>query len=126
MGTPFGKNSRTIRLRFSLLPRSHGECGWAKYTGRPVAVIVAWRAISAPQSQVSDRRTPAGRPPVAAMTACPTVRESLPVSGTRMRNRDVRSTRVATALAPFLPITKSPSQCPGTARPPASAGRSSM
>ena len=52
---PFGKYSRTMRLRFSLLPRSHGECGWAKYTGSPVAVIVACRAISAPQSQVSDR-----------------------------------------------------------------------
>src|SRR3954467_11737995 len=56
MVTPFGKNSRTIRFRFSLLPRSHGECGWAKYTGSPVAVIVACRAISAPQSQVSERR----------------------------------------------------------------------
>ena len=32
ISTPLGKYSRTIRLRFSLLPRSHGECGWAKYT----------------------------------------------------------------------------------------------
>ncbi|OLM28751.1 hypothetical protein Ae717Ps2_6070c [Pseudonocardia sp. Ae717_Ps2] len=29
MSVPFGKYSRTMRLRFSLLPRSHGECGWA-------------------------------------------------------------------------------------------------
>lgn len=28
--------SRTTQLRFSLLPRSHGECGWAKYTGNPL------------------------------------------------------------------------------------------
>src|SRR4051812_14955246 len=60
IGTPFGKNSRTMRFRFSLLPRSQGECGWAKNTGRPVAVIVACRAISAPQSQVSERRICAG------------------------------------------------------------------
>ncbi len=37
-----------MRLRFSLLPRSHGECGWAKYTGSPVAVMLTYRAISAP------------------------------------------------------------------------------
>ena len=77
-------------LRFSLLPRSHGECGWAKYTGSPVAVIVACCAISEPQSQVNDRRICAGSPPVAAMTASPTVRESRPVNGTRMRKRDIR------------------------------------
>jgi len=69
-----------MRLRFSLLPRSHGECGWAKYTGSPVAVMVAWRAISVPQSQVSDRRIAAGRPSTAAMTASPTVRASRPVN----------------------------------------------
>src|SRR5919112_6794006 len=67
ISTPLGKYSRTMRLRFSLLPRSHGECGCAKYTGSPVAVIVACRAISAPQSQVSERRICAGSPPVAAM-----------------------------------------------------------
>jgi len=32
----------------------------------------------------------------------------------------------ATAVLPSLPITRSPSQCPGTARPSTSAGRSSM
>src|SRR6478609_3156782 len=52
----FGKCSQTMRLRFSLLPRSYGECGWAKYTGSPVAVMSACRAISAPQSQVGERR----------------------------------------------------------------------
>ena len=36
IAVPFGKYSRTMRLRFSLLPRSHGECGWAKNTGGPV------------------------------------------------------------------------------------------
>src|ERR687889_639724 len=62
IATPLGKYSRTMRLRFSLLPRSHGECGWAKYTGSPVAVMSACRAISEPQSQVSDRRIGAGSP----------------------------------------------------------------
>jgi hypothetical protein len=81
ISTPLGKNSRTIRLRFSLLPRSHGECGCVKNTGSPVAVIEVCRAISAPQSQVSDRRIWAGSPPVAAMTASPTVSESRPDRG---------------------------------------------
>jgi hypothetical protein len=79
--TPLGKNSRTMRLRFSLLPRSQGECGWAKNTGSPVAVMAAWLAISDPQSQVNDLRTCAGRPWVAAMTASPTLNESRPVNG---------------------------------------------
>ena len=64
ISTPFGKYSRTMRLRFSLLPRSHGECGWAKYTGSPVAVMSVWRAISEPQSQVI---------PEVAMDWCPPV-----------------------------------------------------
>ncbi len=104
MSTPLGKNSRTIRFKFSLLPRSHGECGWAKNTGSPVAVMVAWRAISEPQSQVNDRRIWAGSPPVAAMTASPTLSESRPVKPTRMRNRETRSTSVATAVLPSLPM----------------------
>jgi hypothetical protein len=54
-------------------------------------VIVAWRAISEPQSQVSDRRICAGRPWVAAMTASPTVSESRPINGTRMRNLEVHT-----------------------------------
>jgi hypothetical protein len=58
-----------------LLPRCQGLCGWAKYTGRPFAVMVAWRAISAPQSQVSERRICGGRPSVAAITASVTVSE---------------------------------------------------
>ncbi|MDT7709009.1 MAG: hypothetical protein QOG20_4616 [Pseudonocardiales bacterium] len=69
MVSPFGKYSRTMRLRFSLMPRSQGLCGWATYTGSPVAVIVACRVISQPQSQVGDRRIWEGRPWVAAMTA---------------------------------------------------------
>ena len=113
-----------MRLRFSLLPRSHGEWGWAKNTGSPVAVIMVCRAISEPQSQVSDRRSGVGRVVVAAMIASPTVRESRPVSGTRIRNLELRSTSVATALAPFFPMTRSPPQCPGTARPATSEGRS--
>ncbi len=41
-----------------------------------------------------------------------------------MRKRVFRSTSVPTADLPFLPITKSPSQWPGTARSSTSAGRS--
>ncbi|MBC7631321.1 hypothetical protein [Aeromicrobium sp.] len=74
--------------------------GGAKSTGNPVAVIMVGRAISDPQSHLSDRRTWVGRVPVAAMIASPTVRQSRPVSGTRIRNRDMRSTRVATAQGP--------------------------
>ena len=77
-----GRNSRTIRLRFSLLPRSHGECGWAKKTGSPVAVTCLCRAISEPQSQVGERLTEGGRSPTAAMIASVTVSESRPRSGT--------------------------------------------
>ena len=40
--------------------------------------------------------------------------------------RVVRSTKVATALLPPSPMIRSPSQCPGTARSPTSAGRSEM
>jgi hypothetical protein len=39
-------------------------------------VIVACRAISAPQSQVNDRRMEAGRPSMAAITASVTLNES--------------------------------------------------
>src|SRR4051794_35756642 len=63
IGTPFGKYSRRIRFAFSLLPRCQGECGRAKYTGSPAAVIRACPAISAPQSQVSDRAICGGRVP---------------------------------------------------------------
>ncbi len=82
--------------------------------------------LSEPRSQVNDRRIWAGSPSVAAMTASPTLSESRPVKGTRMRNREIRSTSVATAVLPSLPMIKSPSQCPGTARASTSAGRSSM
>ena len=104
-----------------MLPRSQGEWGWASNTGSPVAVIVVCRAISESQSHLSDRRTWVGRVVVAAMIASPTVRESRPVSGTRIRNRDVRSTSVATAEAPFLPTTRSPSPVPRH-RPPGALG----
>ena len=103
----------TDQYRRSLLGRCHGLALSQKNTGSPVAVIVACRAISAPLSQVSDRRICAGSPPVAAMTASPTVSESRPVNGTRMRNREVRSTSVATAVLPSLPITSrvAPAHC---------------
>jgi hypothetical protein len=52
----------------------------------------------------------ASSPVAAEMTAWVTVNESRPVSGIRIKNRLVRSTRVATADLPALPITRSPSQ----------------
>jgi wax ester synthase-like acyl-CoA acyltransferase family protein len=45
-------------------------------------------------------------------------------SGTSMVNRVVRSTSVPIADVPAVPISRPPSQCPGTARSAASAGRS--
>nr|WP_238454932.1 hypothetical protein [Micromonospora sp. ATA51] len=93
-----------------MLPRCQGECGRAKYTGSPAAVIRACPAISDPQSQVNDRAICRGSVPAAAMIASPTVSESRPVSGTRTTKREVRSTSVATALLPALPMTRSPSQ----------------
>lgn len=88
IGTPLGKYSRRIRLAFSLLPRCQGECGRAKYTGSPAAVILAWPAISDPQSQVNDFAICGGRVPAAAMIASPTVSASRPISGTRTTNRE--------------------------------------
>ena len=41
-------------------------------------------------------------------------------------NRVVRSTSVPIADLPAAPTSRSPSQCPGTARSAASAGRSLM
>ena len=58
---PFGKYWRSSPLVFSLVPRCHGLCGSQKYTGRPVSIrsCACW-AISAPWSQVSDRRSCSG------------------------------------------------------------------
>jgi hypothetical protein len=55
--------------------------------------MVAWRAISEAQSQVSDRQIAAGSPAVAAMTASPTVSESRPVNGTSSGPRYPRGAR---------------------------------
>ena len=43
-----------------------------------------------------------------------------------MTNRVARSTRVMIAELPRAPMTRSPSQCPGTARSATSAGRVEM
>jgi hypothetical protein len=46
---PLGRYSRIRPLVFSFDPRSHGECGCAKYTGRSVASVnAACLAISVP------------------------------------------------------------------------------
>jgi hypothetical protein len=51
-----------------------------------------------------------------AITASPTVNASRPDSGTRTTNREVRSTRAATAVSPALLMTTSASRWPGTCR----------
>lgn len=38
---PLGRYSRMSPPVFSLLPRSHGECGCAKYTGMLVTIVNA-------------------------------------------------------------------------------------
>ena len=84
-------------------------------------------AISWPRSQVSDFASWLGRVVIAAASASATASAwwSPRGSPTSIRNRVLRSTRVATGLM-FLPKTRSPSQCPGTARSSTSAGRSEM
>jgi hypothetical protein len=58
---PFGKYSRTIRFRFSLLPRCQGLCGYAKKTvARPEEPQeIALHAGQDPGEQIVDR-LPAG------------------------------------------------------------------
>ena len=92
----------------------------------PVATVnAAWPDISLPWSQVRERRRAAGRVVIFAATAAATVRRCGRRAGRMMRqNRVVRSARVATADCPSLPMIRSPSQWPGTARSAASAGRS--
>src|SRR5918995_596068 len=99
-------------------------------------------AISAPWSQVSDRRRWSGsvkiETAIASRTAsapCPASAGPLWIRGpwpwpsmrgrcSSMVNRVVRSTRDPIAELP-RPKMRSPSQCPGTARSSASAGRGS-
>ncbi len=53
---PLGGYWRRRPLVFSLLPRCHGLCGSQKNIGMAVATLnLAWRAISVPWSQVSNR-----------------------------------------------------------------------
>ena len=97
-------------------------------------------AISAPWSQVSDRRSCPGSVVIVAAIASRTASAPCPASAgpflargppwpsmggrcSSMVNRVVRSTRVPIAEL-FSPMIRSPSQCPGTARSAASAGRS--
>ena len=83
--------------------------------------------ISGPWSQVNDRRTVSGRVWIFAASAGATCSGLYP-SGrwTSIVYPVERSTRVPIAVRLRLPIIRSPSQCPGTARSTASAGRSLM
>lgn len=72
---PFGKYSRRSPLVFSLLPRCQGECGSQKQIGIPVAIEISWwRDISAPWSQVVERRRCSGRAFIAVIMVAATVR----------------------------------------------------
>src|SRR4051794_28631970 len=76
---PFGKYCRNSPSVFSFVPRCHGERGSQKYTRKPVSIRSrACCVISAPWSQVSDRRSARGKVmmarPIASRTAsapCP-------------------------------------------------------
>ena len=76
-----------------------------------VTVNAAWPDSSLPQSQVRDRRSAAGRVVIFAARAAETAAAvRLPGGRARIRqNREDRSARVAIALSPFLPMTRSPS-----------------
>jgi len=57
---------------------------------------------------------------------CRTVAASFAFRGTSKVNHMVRSTSIPSADALAWPMSKSPSQCPGTVRSATSVGRSSM
>ena len=70
------------------------------------------------------RRSAPGKPAITGVTAAATAAADLPSgSGTSIVNRVVRSTRVPICDLPARPSIRSPSQCPGTARSAAPAGR---
>ena len=110
---------------FSLDGRCHGLALSQENTGtESVWVISRWRAISLPWSQVSDRRRPGGSPDSAPMTASRTASAVCqPGRYSKIVNREVRSTRVPIADRLSAPVIRSPSQCPGSLRSAAAAGR---
>jgi hypothetical protein len=64
-------------LVFSLEPRCQGLLGSQKYTCTPLSMVNwAWRAISTPWSQVSDRRNWTGNDWMWRAIAAVTVSES--------------------------------------------------
>src|SRR5205823_7640075 len=78
---PLGKYWRSKPLVFSLVPRCHGLCGSQKYTWSPVSIrSLACSAISAPWSQVSDRRSCSGRVVIVLAIASRTAPAPCPVS----------------------------------------------
>ena len=122
---PLGKYWRSRPLVFSLVGRCQGECGSQKNTGMPsAAAIWSCSAISLPWSQVSDRRSCAGKIARAATSASRTVSALCRWPGrcTRMVNRLARSTRVPIADRLLAPVIRSPSQCPASLRPAAAGG----
>lgn len=68
-------------------------------------------------------RTPSGTDATISTSRSTTVLDSWPGSVLATRKRVLRSTSVTRQLRPPEPTTRSPSQCPGTARSAASGGR---
>ena len=110
---------------FSFDGRCHGLAFWQKYTGMPSAAVISWcSAISLPWSQVSDRRSRGGSWQNAAISASRTASAVCrPGRCSKIVYRDARSTRVPIADRLDAPVIRSPSQCPGSSRPAAPAGR---
>ena len=109
-----------------MLPLCQGQYGSQKNTLTSVATVnLACWVSSDPRSQVSDRRKATGSSRTAFISASTTTSVRFSRNLTRTTNRDCRSTSVAMKV-PREPSTRSPSQCPGTARSSASAGLSRM
>ena len=105
---------------------ARGSSGRRSRPATPVSMVNrACSAISLPWSQVSDRISCAGSVVIAAARASATARRCPSGSPTSIRS----GWGARPAWRPGssrVPKTRSPSQCPGTARSAASAGRSVM
>jgi len=125
---PLGKYWRSSPLVFSLVPRCHGEWGSQKIhfdSGvDPDLLPVAHLGSLVPgqrATQAVGQGLDLGRQRGGDLFGFVAVgqRDQQRVAG-------LRSTSVAIAVLLFLPISRSPSQCPGTARSSASWGRWAM
>ena len=107
--------------------RCHGECGSQKNTGMPSAsVISSCSAISLPWSQVSDRRSCAGKLARAATSSVADRLGGVPLAGQVNQDGEPAGPVRPGCRSPTgwsAPVIRSPSQCPASLRPAAAAGR---